>query len=266
MGLVDALAVTQGPRLIGSLLVGVETARTWSWYWDKPLIPVNHLVAHLYGNWLSGEGDVEFPALALIVSGGHTELILLKDHGVFQYLGGTLDDAAGEAFDKVARVLDLGYPGGPAISREAEKYQGEDMDFLPRPLLHSKNFDFSFSGLKTATMREVSRRKGSALSLTAEQVSCLAHEFEEAATDVLTQKAVKAALATGAKSLLLAGGVAANKRLRVKIGEYAGNVKVIVPPIRFCTDNGAVIASAAFFNYHPRPWQEISADPSWEIA
>jgi len=257
MAELSSVAVTVGPGLIGSLVVGVQAARTLAWYWQKPLVPVNHLVAHLYGNWLTEAGSqTSFPAVALVVSGGHTELVLMKGHGQLTWLGGTLDDAAGEAFDKVARLLGFGYPGGPAISREAEKYEGQEKDFLPRPLLHSGDFNFSFSGLKTAVMREVGRRS----------VEGLAWEFQEAVTEILVGKALRAAAQVGAKSVLLAGGVAANQRLRDKLGESAGKVRVYVPPISFCTDNAAMVASAAHFNYSPCPWEQVSADPSLEIV
>ena len=160
---IDAIAVTYGPGLIGSLLVGIETAKTLSLLWKKPIIPVNHLVAHIYGNWLTEKGIPKFPALALVVSGGHTDLVLMKKHGEMKWIGGTRDDAAGEAFDKSARLLGLPYPGGPAISAEADKYLANNskagLKFFPRPMISENNFDWSFSGLKTAVLNERSNRK-----------------------------------------------------------------------------------------------------------
>ncbi len=150
---IDAIAVTYGPGLIGSLLVGVETAKTLSLIWEKPLIPINHLMGHFYANWISPKQTPTFPCIGLLVSGGHTDLVLFQNHGKYEYLGGTRDDAAGECFDKCARLLGLTYPGGPEISKLAQK--GKDIYKLPRPMINSKNFDFSFSGLKTAVAKIV---------------------------------------------------------------------------------------------------------------
>lgn len=241
---IEAIAVTIGPGLIGSLLVGVETAKTLSFAWKKPIIPVNHLIGHIYANWLM-EATPKFPALVLLVSGGHSELIFMRDHGQFEYLGGTFDDAAGECFDKCARVLNLGYPGGPMIEKNAVP---KNLDKLPRPIVYDKSFDFSFSGLKTAVLN----RKD-------EDAQGLAYELQEAVTDVLVKKTLMAAEKYQPKSILLAGGVAANKRLREKLS------KANFPPINLCTDNAAYIASAAFFNHKPIPWQQIEAIPDLEI-
>ncbi len=241
---IDAIAVTVGPGLIGSLLVGVETAKALALAWNKPIIPVNHLVGHIYANWLGTSSPV-LPALVLLVSGGHTELILMKDHGQFKLLGGTRDDAAGECFDKVARLLALGYPGGPAIEKAA---LSGNIAPLPRPMIHDKNLDFSFSGLKTAVAMRAK-----------ENPHYLAFELQEAVTDVLVTKTLRAAEKFKPKSILLAGGVAANQRLRSKLPQ------VHFPPINLCTDNAAYIASAAFFNYHPLPISKIDADPGLEI-
>lgn len=243
---IDAIAVTIGPGLIGSLLVGVETAKALAFAWNKPLVPVNHLVGHIYGNWLAGGKLPEFPALVLIVSGGHSELVLMTNHGKFKWVGGTRDDAAGECFDKCARILNLGYPGGPMIEKNAV---AKNLHPLPRPMLDDKSFDLSFSGLKTA----VSNRK-------TEDPEGLAYELQEAVTDVLVKKTLMAADKYKVKNILLAGGVAANKRLREKLPQS------LMPPFNLCTDNAAYIASAAFFNYVPKPWQEVDADPSLDIA
>jgi N6-L-threonylcarbamoyladenine synthase len=268
---IDALAVTVGPGLIGSLLVGVETAKTLAFVWNKPLIPVNHLVGHIYANWLevSGPGQnglPQFPALVLLVSGGHTELILMTGHGQFKYLGGTRDDAAGECFDKGARLLNLGYPGGPAISAAAENFPIQNSKFkikLPRPMINDKSFDFSFSGLKTALSVCILRTKHQPQKTN--DANSLAHELQEAVTDVLVSKTLKAAEKYSVKNILLAGGVAANKRLREKFQIPNSKFKIRVPEFELCTDNAAYIASAAYFNYQPLPWEKVQADPSLTI-
>ncbi len=249
----DAIAVTSGPGLFGSLIIGVETAKALSFAWKKPLVPINHLVGHIYANWLENPTPPTFPNLTLVVSGGHSELILAKDHGNFEWLGGTRDDAAGEAFDKTARVLGLTYPGGPAIQNAAKRVT-KLANFLPRPMHDSTDFDFSFSGLKTAVVNLVGEKK-----LNLEQVSQYAAEIQEAIVDSLLIKTLKAAKKYDVKELLLAGGVAANLRLVEKSKEkFAGIVHA--PNPRLCVDNGAMIASAAFFNYKPILWENINAD------
>jgi N6-L-threonylcarbamoyladenine synthase len=266
---IDAIAVTSGPGLIGSLLVGIETAKTLSLLWGKPIIPVNHLSAHIYANWLSSKKAPEFPALALVVSGGHTDIVLMKDHGKLEWIGGTRDDAAGEAFDKTARLLGLPYPGGPAISIEAEKYMTKNpqtkLSFFPRPIIHEKNYDWSFSGLKTAVLNEVKDKK-----LNKEEKQKIAAEVQEAIVDVLIKKTLRAIREYKPESLLLAGGVAANIRLKEKfetvISEHTPNVDFFVPPPKLCTDNAAYIASFAYFNHSPIPWQKINANPQLTIA
>lgn len=263
---VDAIAVTVGPGLIGSLLVGVETAKTFAYLWDKPIVPVNHLVGHLYANWLDTSTLPEFPALGLVVSGGHTDLVLIKGHGKIKWLGGTRDDAAGEAFDKAARLLNLGYPGGPAIAAEAtkSKTKKQELKMFPRPLINSQDFDFSFSGLKTAIARQISNKKG--------QISKdrLAAEIQQAIVDVLVKKTIRAIKKYKPKSFLLAGGVAANKLLRktvfAKIARQKLQVIVHVPPTALCTDNASYIAACAFYNYKPNKWQKITANPNLTIA
>ena len=249
----DAIAVTSGPGLFGSLIIGVETAKALSFAWKKPLVPINHLVGHIYANWLENPTPPTFPNLTLVVSGGHSELILAKDHGNFEWLGGTRDDAAGEAFDKTARVSGLTYPGGPAIQNAAKRVT-KLANFLPRPMHDSTDFDFSFSGLKTAVVNLVGEKK-----LNLEQVSQYAAEIQEAIVDSLLIKTLKAAKKYDVKELLLAGGVAANLRLVEKSKEkFAGIVHA--PNPRLCVDNGAMIASAAFFNYKPILWENINAD------
>ena len=273
---VDAIAVTVGPGLIGSLLVGVETARTLSYGWKKPIIPVNHLVAHLYANWLETEQESKrvkeqelpkFPAVALVVSGGHTDLVLMKNHGEIKWIGGTRDDAAGECFDKCARVLGLGYPGGPAIGASAAQYEISNKQYktkLPRPMINDKNFDFSFSGLKTAVINRVKEQKGKRVKI---NVSELAYEIQEAITDVLVTKTLRAAEKYKVKSILLAGGVAANARLREKIQHATRDTQYVlsIPEPKLCTDNAAIVASCVFFNYQPIPWQKITTLPGLTI-
>ena len=237
----DAIAVTAGPGLPGALVVGLNGARALAYARGLPLIPVDHIEGHVCANWLlpaSGEfvEEPELPALALVVSGGHTELLLMLEHGRFERLGGTRDDAAGEAFDKVARLLDLPYPGGPPISRLAATATVRKLR-LPRAWLNATD-DFSFSGLKTAVLHMV---EGPIVPPSAE----IAWAFEESVVDVLSQKAARAAARVGVASMLVAGGVAANRRLRERVIERAP-VTVHIPPPALCTDNGAMIAAAAF--------------------
>jgi N6-L-threonylcarbamoyladenine synthase len=256
---IDAIAVTYGPGLIGSLLVGVETARTLSLVLNKPLIPVNHMLGHIYANWIENQ-NIEFPALALIVSGGHTDLILIEDHGKYNVLGGTRDDAAGEAFDKIARLLGLSYPGGPIIEEKAKLGDPTRFDF-PRPLIGSDDYDFSFSGLKTAVLREVKTIE----HLNDATVNDICAGVQKAISSVLIKKTLKAAVTVNAKSILLSGGVAANQTLKESfkqtLSKQLPDVKLFVPTKSLCTDNGAMIAAAAFYQYHPVPWKEITANP-----
>lgn len=259
---IDAIAVTVGPGLLGSLLVGVETAKTFAYVLKKPIVPVNHLHGHIYGCWVDSEKVPEFPAIVLIVSGGHTELVLMEDHGKFKFIGGTRDDAAGEAFDKTARLLGLGYPGGPAIAACAAQFPMTNDQLpinLPRPMIGSRDFDFSFSGLKTAVLREVQKQK----EITEEFKIVMAYEIQEAITDVLVAKTESAVNFYLPKSVLVVGGVSANTALREKMQEKFENL--FIPPIKYCTDNAAYIASCAFYNYKPVPWQKIIADPGLEI-
>lgn len=250
---IDAIAVTAGgPGLIGSMLVGVEVAKTLASVWKIPTIPVVHLLAHVYANWLTGKPYPEFPAIVLTVAGGHTDLFLMKDHGKFGWLGGTRDDAAGEAFDKAARLLDLPYPGGPSIQEAAEGGDPKKLR-LPRPLINSEDFDFSFSGLKTAIQREIKTIKDI-------NKKDFAASVQEAVADVLIAKTLKAAEKYNVKSILIAGGVAANRRLRELIRKTA-KIPVFIPPIPLCTDNATFVGSHAYFNYHPRDWSKIVAIP-----
>lgn len=264
---IDQIAVTVGPGLIGSLLVGVETAKTLSFVWEKPIVPVNHLAAHIYANWLEAEKEPPLPALSLVVSGGHTDLVVMHKHGKLEWLGGTRDDAAGEAFDKTARLLGLPYPGGPAISKETEKYLNknpdEKLDLFPRPMVDEENFDWSFSGLKTAVLREVNENED-------KSVERLSAEIQEAIVDVLVEKTLNAAEKFKPNSLLLSGGVAANKRLREKFKQRVSKrgieVDFRVPKPKLCTDNATYIASFANFNNKPVSWQKVDANPQLSIT
>jgi N6-L-threonylcarbamoyladenine synthase len=256
---IDAIAVTVGPGLIGSLLVGVETARTFGFVWNKPIIPVNHLFGHIYANFL-GENKIEFPVIALIVSGGHTDLVLMRNHRDIKWLGGTRDDAAGEAFDKTGRLLNLPYPAGPQIEQLAKNTEN-DIYHFPKPLISSDDFDFSFSGLKTAVLREVQKHE----KLDDKTIGNICYSLQEALFAVLIKKTFKAAEKFGVKSILLGGGVAANQTLRDKFEQEIKNRKsgfqLFVPEKKFCTDNAAMIAAAAAFNNEKVDWKKITANP-----
>jgi len=247
---IDAVAVTSGPGLIGCLLVGAITARTWGWVRNVPVIGVNHLEGHLFAG-LVEHSLLKPPFLGLIVSGGHTELVIFKGYGRYQKLGATRDDAAGEAFDKVANMLGLPFPGGPSIDRLARKGNPKAIPF-PRAWMQGTS-DFSFSGLKTSVLNylhahpgTVPKRKGTVPS---RKIADIAASFQEAVVDVLVKKTLMAAHAHGLKHIVVGGGVAANSRLREQF-EKAGReakVKVYLPDLVFCTDNAAMIAAAGFF-------------------
>ena len=241
---VDLVAATAGPGLIGALLVGVSAAKSLSLAWDKPFIGVNHLEAHLYAGWLD-DPTLEFPLVVLLVSGGHTMIIEMRGHGDYSILGRTIDDAAGEAYDKVARFLGLGYPGGPVIDRVSADGNPAAVDF-PRAMMHD-GLDFSFSGLKTAVVNHVRRNPG------VSNVD-IAASFQAAVVDVLCAKTLRAARQVGARGVVLGGGVAANSLLRSEMqrrGAEAG-LKVALPSRAMCTDNAAMIASAA--------WHRVRSD------
>jgi N6-L-threonylcarbamoyladenine synthase len=255
----DAVAVTRGPGLAGSLLVGMNAAKGAAWARNLPLVGVNHLEGHIYSNWIEAEGnhpDKIFPVLALIVSGGHTELILMTGHGQYQRLGGSIDDAAGEAFDKVARVLGLSYPGGPAIQNAAQRGNERAWRF---PKARTKTpYDFSFSGLKTAVLREVQRLEGQDLSasrkltpgahLPPQTVADLAASFQRALVDALVEKTALAAQEWDVSEICVCGGVSANAVLRRTMQERSP-VPVSVPPLHLCTDNAAMIAAAGHYRF-----------------
>lgn len=310
---IDIIAVTQGPGLIPALLVGTCVAKTLAYLWDKPLIGIHHVEGHIYANFVSDKisvmtndqfsiyppqlaetsacrreagklkivnSDTIFPALALVVSGGHTQLVLMRDHLHYEIVGQTLDDAAGEAFDKVARILDIGYPGGPVVARCAQnfqfsilnvqknsahtKYQIPDTKYqlrFPRPMLNKNNFDFSFSGLKTAVLYETNKHPE--LMKDENYVAEVCHEFQQAVVDVLVRKTIEAAKKYEAKTIMLAGGVSANKELRKQLGKaIEGSLRnpstqshpsYLVPDISLTGDNAVMIAAAAAFR-----WQNMS--------
>lgn len=256
----DALAVTYGPGLPGSLLVGLNFAKGVALEKSLPLIAVNHLEGHLYAHWLhthtegAADGNIVFPLLALIVSGGHTELILMRDHGQYEYLGGTLDDAAGEAFDKVARMLELGYPGGPAIEKAAQKGNPHAFDF-PRAWLPG-TYNFSFSGLKTAVLRTLNQFNGPR----PDQLPVnMAAAFQASVVEVLAEKTAAAAEEHHVQTVVLSGGVSANMVLRQAVRARV-KVPVYTPPLVFCTDNGAMIAAAAFHHYQAGEYADWNLD------
>lgn len=270
---IDLIAVTRGPGLMPSLLVGVNFARAIAYKWQKPIIGVNHIEGHIYSNWLPPIGEfpisnfqfsnkIKFPALILIVSGGHTELVLMKDYGKYKIIGETLDDAAGECFDKTARILGLGFPGGPAIAAEAAKFKVQSLKFkvhLPRPMINSNDYNFSFSGLKTAVLYAHNK-------LVAQDTSrkvmrqIMAYEIQEAIVDVLVSKTLKAVRNFNPKSVMIAGGVAANEKLRTYLAEKITPYKISIslPELSYTTDNAAMIAAAGYFNYLKKKPQKDS--------
>ena len=258
---ISAIALTFGPGLIGSLLVGVETAKTLSYVWKVPTVPVNHLYGHIYANFIEQKGTIEFPAVGLVVSGGHTDLVFMKDNMSLKWIGGTRDDAAGECLDKVGRLLDLSYPAGPSIEKLANK--GDSKRFLfPSPLISSSDFDFSFSGLKTAVLREVKGLK----KMDEQTISDLCASVQKAIINVLVKKTLRAAREFETRSILLGGGVAANQKLRDQfelsiLDGQLSNVKLFAPPKSLCTDNAAMIAAAGFFAKETS-WKSIDASPS----
>jgi N6-L-threonylcarbamoyladenine synthase len=269
---IDLIAVTNGPGLIPALLIGTQTAKTLSYLWEKPLIGIHHVEGHIAANFIRTiytKDKLLFPALCLVVSGGHTHLILMKDYLKYEIVGQTLDDAAGEAFDKVARILGIGYPGGPAIAAKAAKSRTEnyesnkknkidsmirDSKFIirfPRPMINKNNFDFSFSGLKTAVLYEV--KKHPDLAKNNEYIVEICHEFQQSVIDVLVSKTLKAARKYSPKTIMLAGGVAANKELRKQlvqaIDKNLPNTSCELPTIEYTGDNAAMIAAAAAFRW-----------------
>jgi N6-L-threonylcarbamoyladenine synthase len=280
---IDAFAVTQGPGLIGSLLVGVEMAKSLSFVLRKPLVATNHLAAHLYAPFIrdieSSMFNVEssaltYPYLGLVVSGGHTSLIVVHNPLRYELIGSTLDDAAGEAFDKVAKLLDLGYPGGPIIDRLTEGPNTSGQGGNPRairftrPLSNSDDFNFSFSGLKTAVLRYVKENGKEEILRDPRHLRDLVASFQEAVVDSLLLKAHRAAQALRLKNVVICGGVACNQRLRTRAAEIFTNRRVVFPPPVLCTDNAAMTAGLAFHYCTAKRFAPLSlnADANLSIA
>lgn len=243
---IDLVAVTEGPGLIGSLLVGVNAAKTFSMMYNKPLIGVHHLAGHIYANAI--EHEMKFPCIALLVSGGNTELIYMKDHFAFEIIGQTLDDAVGEAYDKVARVVGLPYPGGPHVDRLA--HEGKDTYHLPRVYLEDGSYNFSFSGLKSAVINLAhnAKQRGEEIN-----VNDLCRSFQDSVTEVLVRKTLMLAKERNVKNIIVAGGVSANKGLKERFMEEAKDFNVSIPSIKYCTDNAAMIAVAGYYQYKVYP-------------
>ncbi|KYC90563.1 tRNA (adenosine(37)-N6)-threonylcarbamoyltransferase complex transferase subunit TsaD [Bacillus amyloliquefaciens] len=260
----DAIAVTEGPGLVGALLIGVNAAKALSFAHQIPLVGVHHIAGHIYANRLIGE--LQFPALALVVSGGHTELVYMKEHGSFEVIGETLDDAAGEAYDKVARTMGLPYPGGPQIDKLAAV--GTDSIPLPRAWLEEGSYNFSFSGLKSAVINTLHNASQKNEVIPPED---LAASFQQSVIDVLTAKTSKAAKEYGVKQVLLAGGVAANKGLRAALQQefsHSGDPELIIPPLSLCTDNAAMIAAAGTVAFEKgiRGSYDMNGQPGLELT
>jgi len=288
----DLIAVTAGPGLISSLLVGTAFAKTLAWKFKKPVVGVNHVEGHIASNWLlpvagsqklkvksqseklNLNGKQVFPAMCLVVSGGHTQLILMSDFGKYKIVGETLDDAAGEAFDKIARILELGYPGGPAIAAEAARIENRESRIevrLPRPMMNSGKFDFSFSGLKTAVLyldRDLKKKLGKN-KLPKELIPEIAAEAQRAIVDVLVSKTIKAAGRFRVKSVMLSGGVSANDFLRSELKEKSKKeeLKFFCPASEYTTDNAVMTALAGYFAYKNKNlrretgrWQTVKAN------
>lgn len=261
---IDAIAVTEGPGLVGALLIGVNAAKAVAFAHGIPLVAVHHIAGHIYANRLVTE--MNFPLLALVVSGGHTELVYMKEHGHFEVIGETRDDAAGEAYDKVARTLHLPYPGGPQIDRLA--HEGEAVIDLPRAWLEEGSYDFSFSGLKSAVINTVHNAEQRGETIKPED---LAASFQASVIDVLVTKTLKAIKEYDVKQVLLAGGVAANKGLRSKLTAAFSDmedVELVIPPLKLCTDNAAMIAAAGsiMFEKGQRASLALNANPGLDIS
>ncbi|MDR9856051.1 tRNA (adenosine(37)-N6)-threonylcarbamoyltransferase complex transferase subunit TsaD [Paenibacillus sp. VCA1] len=258
----SAIAVTQGPGLVGALLVGVVAATSLAMALNKPLIGTHHIAGHIYANRLVA--DMEYPCMALVVSGGHTELVFMKSEGHFEVIGRTRDDAVGEAYDKVARAIGYPYPGGPHVDRLA--LEAEEAVELPRVWLESESYDFSFSGLKSAVLNVVNQRK-----MRGEPImeSAIARGFQESVVEVLVTKAIRAVRAYNAKQLLLCGGVAANRGLRRELERQCREegIELIIPPFEYCTDNAAMIGAAAYLKWKKRQFAglDLRAMPQFSL-
>lgn len=263
----DTIAVTAGPGLITGLIVGVEAARTLAYSLNIPLVAVNHLQGHTYSVELSKDQKIEYPAVALLASGGHTEIVHIPKPGEYILIGHTKDDAAGECFDKVAKLLDLPYPGGPQISKLAESGKTNAIDF-PRPMMKENNFDFSFSGLKTSALYWLQKNTLDA-NITKNDFCA---SFEQAIVDTLIHKTIRAVKENNPKTLILAGGVSANKKLRETLAQIIyqqyPETKFLYPELKYCMDNAAMIAVAGYYQAEKNNytnWTDISADPNWHL-
>lgn len=272
---IDYLAVTQGPGLITSLITGLETGRTLALAWDKPIVAVNHIAGHLYANFLSATKKIKFPAIILTVSGGHTNLVLMKKPGSIKIVGDTLDDAAGEAYDKGAKMMGLSYPGGPIIDKKAQEYiikygRSSTLNF-PRPLLKHDNLNFSFSGLKTALLYQLQKDKNWKKRL---PEYCFA--YQEAIIEVLIHKVLQAAQKYKVKTIMLSGGVSANDELRQRLLETTNKkfpkIDCLIPAKKYTTDNAAMIAAAGFFAIQSNlkkkkemTYDKLKVDPNWSL-
>jgi len=272
---IDLISVTKGPGLMPALLIGTSFAKTISYIWEKPLIGIHHIEGHIFANFLK-KSNLEFPAIALVVSGGHTQIVLIKKMFDYQIIGETLDDAVGEAFDKVARMLGLNYPGGPEISRLAEEFKKENSSakiILPRPMLNSADLNFSFSGLKTAVLYLIKnfrqdRRLSAEDQLPESFIREVAYEFQESATDVLIKKTLQAVQHHQARTVFLAGGVSANQTLRDKlksqIAKKLPQTEFILQPVEYSTDNATMIAIAGAYRWESfSPEEKKVAEENW---
>lgn len=255
---INSIAVTQGPGLVGSLLVGVETAKTLSFVFKKPIVPVNHLLAHIFANFI-GSTTPPFPFIGLIVSGGHTDLLYFESIEQFEWLGGTRDDAAGEALDKIGRILGLSYPAGPEIEERAKIIKDSEIKFQS-PLMNDEKLDFSFSGLKAEVMRFVERNE-----LNEKKINQICYAAQKAIIDVLVKKTVDAANKFNCKTIVLGGGVSANQTLRKALERQAKsevqNFNIFAPEQKYCADNAAMIGAYALMNFMPVEWKKIKAIP-----
>ena len=259
---IDLVAVTQGPGLVGSLLVGINAAKTFAMLYRKPIIGVHHLAGHIYANAI--EHDMRFPAVALLVSGGNTELIYMKDHFEFEVIGQTLDDAVGEAYDKVARVIGLPYPGGPAVDRLS--FSGNDTYALPRVYLEAGSYHFSFSGLKSAVINLVHQALNRGEEIRKED---LCASFQAAVSQVLVDKTFALAKEKNVQQIIVAGGVSANQGLKERFMKENPGFEICIPSIRYCTDNAAMIAVAGYYQYRKTKQASdfsMNADASLELS
>ncbi|MFA6307474.1 MAG: tRNA (adenosine(37)-N6)-threonylcarbamoyltransferase complex transferase subunit TsaD [Patescibacteria group bacterium] len=263
----DYIAVTSGPGLITSLILGMATAKTLAFTNNLPLVAVNHIEGHIYSNWLSNSKLAKntkkyLPALVLVVSGGHTELVLMKGYGQYKLIGQTLDDAVGEAYDKVAKLLGLGYPGGPIVSRLAEQGDKQAYDF-PRPMIDKQNYNFSFSGLKTAVLYTLEKKK----NITKQDINDLCASFQNAVIEVLLKKTIKAAREHNVKSIMIAGGVAANTELKKALIKESKKIKLpfFYPDLKYTGDNAAMIATAAYYNIFSKTGDILKGDKVFDL-